>query len=48
VALTGISDSDAAVPALISSPCGCGTIVAVNERGDWPYVHVAHLSAAGV
>jgi hypothetical protein len=48
VALTGICDSDAAVPALISWPCRGGTIVAVNERDGWPYVHVAHLSAAGV
>jgi hypothetical protein len=44
--LTGIGDSDTAVPALISWPCRCGTNVAVNERDGWPYVHVAHLSAA--
>jgi hypothetical protein len=46
--LAGIGDGDAAVPALISWPCRWRTIVAVNERDGWPYVHVAHLSAAGV
>jgi hypothetical protein len=46
--LTGIGDRDAAEPALISWPCRWRTSVAVNERDGWPYVHVAHLSAAGV
>ena len=42
--ITGVGHSDTPAPTLVSWPCPCGAVVAVNERDGWPREHISHLS----
>jgi hypothetical protein len=41
--INGVGHSDTPAPTIVSWPCRCGVVLAVNERDCWPREHIKHF-----